>query len=201
MQNQTDTKARSLATRIVAYCADRCLTLGGLVSRIQEAGTLTCETAKELTTYCDQVQCLTLGGLVDEVWTLREAYHAPLEASLEVAHLNYGATVIHVKPSDLLPLPPTFDFDNAEQCARTVFAVMSNASGGFALRDCKVRIDIARKRVNLTASGCHVFYAPTDRQKLPIEEAIRAHQQATVLELGSVSTDQYGEGWKRAVWS
>ena len=69
-------KAADLAKRIVGYCRDKALSLGGLVEELEAGEPLDSERAKRLTTYCDQVQCLTLGGLVDEVWALRADYHA-----------------------------------------------------------------------------------------------------------------------------
>lgn len=120
---------------------------------------------------------------------------------LNLSVLNYGSSVSSVRPSEFLPLPTTFDFNAPEECARKVFAIMSNASGGFTLRDCRLKIDRERQMANLTSSGCHVFYAPIDRPKLTVEQAIAADQRAEVFELGDVATDQYGDGWKRARWS
>lgn len=120
--------------------------------------------------------------------------------NLQLAHINYGRGMYPVKPSDTLPLPTTFDFTNAEECARKVFAVMSNASGGFTLRDCKVRIDPEGRCANLTASGCHVFYNDETQPKLTIDQAVDRHLRSTIINLGDVSTDQYGNGWQRAKW-
>lgn len=119
---------------------------------------------------------------------------------LELAVLTYGTSNYNVEPAAHLPLPTTFDFDKPEECARLVFACMSNASGGFTLRNCKLRVDRERQMANLTSSGCHVFYAPPERRKLSVEEAVAAHQRSEVYQLGIVRTDQYGDGWKRAQW-
>lgn len=120
---------------------------------------------------------------------------------LELAKLMYGDRGYDVKPAAHLPLPETFDFDNPEECAKLVFACMSNASGGFTLKDCKLKIHRGRQTANLTSSGCHVFYAPKGRAKLTVEQAIALEQEAEVFLLGSVATDQYGDGWKRAHWT
>lgn len=119
---------------------------------------------------------------------------------LELARLNYGASSYTVQRTEFLPIPEVFDFDNPVQCAKLVLAMMSNASGGFTLRDCKLRIHRGRKTANITASGCHVFYAPKDRGKLTVEQAIAMEQEIETFLLGSVGTDQYGGGYKRARW-
>ena len=92
--------------------------------------------------------------------------------SLERAVLIYGLRCIAVEPSDLNPLPAEFDFQNPVECARTIFAIMSAASGGHSLHNCTVRIDQKRRTANLTCSGAHVFYAEPDRPKLTVEEAL-----------------------------
>lgn len=121
---------------------------------------------------------------------------------LKFAILTYGASGYHVKPTEDLPLPAEFDFANPEACAKLIFAVMSNASGGHTLRDCKVGVHLARRTANLTCNGAHVYYTPADlQQPMTLEEAQQAHTERVVYELGSVVTDQYGDGWKRAVWT
>ncbi|MFK4136748.1 hypothetical protein ACI2KR_31445 [Pseudomonas luteola] len=120
--------------------------------------------------------------------------------NLKLAHLVYGSSLSAVKPSQTLPLPQVFDFENPEACARQIFAIMSNASGGFTLKNCQVRLSPERKTANLTCSGAHVFYADDSLPKLGLEEAIESHKCSQVIELGSVRTDQYGDGWKRAHW-
>lgn len=120
---------------------------------------------------------------------------------LQLAKLMYGtSTGYNVKPSADLPLPTEFDFDKPEECAKLIFACMSNASGGFRLRNCKVRYNTERQCANLTATGVHIYYADPDAPKLSVEEAMALHTSSVVIELGDVRTDQYGEGWKRAIW-
>lgn len=120
---------------------------------------------------------------------------------LELAKLMYGSTGgVNVKPSADLPLPTEFDFDKPEECAKHIFACMSNASGGFRIRKCKVRYNTKTQMANLTAVGVHVFYAVPNRAKRTIDEAMEDHNTSVLLELGDVRTDQYGDGWKRAIW-
>ena len=107
--------------------------------------------------------------------------------SLERAVLTYGSRSIPVVPSELNPLPAEFDFQNPVECARLIFAIMSAASGGHSLHDCKVRVDQERRTANLTCSGAHVFYAEPGRQKLTVEEALEImRNRAEPIQLGSV---------------
>jgi hypothetical protein len=122
-------------------------------------------------------------------------------ASLDFARLYYGSSAYPVERNETLPLPETFDFEKPEECARLIFAIMSNASGGHTLHKCTLRIDPVRRVANLTAGGVHVFYKPINAPKMTVEEAIAATERIWVLELGNVFTDQYGYGWKRARWS
>ena len=82
-----------------------------------------------------------------------------------------------------------------------IFAIMSNASGGFTMRDCKLRYDVEDKMANLTAHGCHVSYAVKGRPKIAVEEALARDDRSVTILLGDVATDQYGGGWQRARWS
>lgn len=120
--------------------------------------------------------------------------------NLQFANLNYGSTGVKVKPSEITPLPLVFDFDNAEACARQIFAIMSNASGGFQLNNCTLRLHRGRKSANLTCNGTHIYYADESQPKLGVEDLIQMTQEVETFKLGSVVTDQYGEGWKRAKW-
>lgn len=121
--------------------------------------------------------------------------------NLEKAVLTYGTRQYPVAPTETTPLPVEFDFNNPHECAQRVFAIMSNASGGHVLRDCTLRINRRRKTANLTANGCHVFYAPPDRPKLTVQEVERVFAETEVISLGHVRTDQYGEGYNRAYWT
>lgn len=128
---------------------------------------------------------------------------------LEFAHITYGSRIYPVKPNETLPLPKEFDFSKPEECAKLIFAIMSNASGGHTLRGCKLAINQVRKTANLSCNGAHVFYRDpeqiqslqglTDEQIVARIEELNKDRQ--VIELGNVRTDQYGDGYKRAVWS
>ena len=119
---------------------------------------------------------------------------------LRISSLSYGSSRYRVEPSELRPLPEEFDFDNPEECARLIFAVMSNASGGHTLSDCTLRYNKRLQRANLTASGCHVYYS--DDRKLSMDEAFCYHrmEDTVTLQLGYVYSDQYEGGWQRARW-
>ena len=126
---------------------------------------------------------------------------------LKFAHLNYGRKVYPVSPSKALPIPEKFDFTNPEDCARKIFAIMSNASGGHLIKGCKVAVNQANGTVNLTSNGVHVFYEEGSRQKVSLDTAEQIKQYVAfieantmVIELGEVSADQYGDGWTRATW-
>lgn len=106
--------------------------------------------------------------------------------SLERAVLTYGSRSIPVEPSELHPLPAEFDFQNPVECARTIFAIMSAASGGHSLHDCKVRVDQERRTANLTCSGAHVFYAEPGRPKMTVKEALDYTRNVHPVQLGSV---------------
>lgn len=120
--------------------------------------------------------------------------------NLEIATLYYGSTQYPVLPSEISPLPLEFDFNNPVDCARKIFAIMSNASGGHTVRDCKLRINREEQIANLTGSGVHVYYAVKGRAKMNIEQILKVEKEKEVFPLGSVTTDQYGDGWKRATW-
>ena len=119
---------------------------------------------------------------------------------LQFAKLFYGTTAYDVTPNDTLPLPTEFDFNDPINCAKKIFAIMSNASGGHPLRECKLRYDANLGIANLTSSGCHVFYDTPNRPKRTVEELIKSHADQTFEWLGTVVTDQYGDGWKFAQW-
>lgn len=119
---------------------------------------------------------------------------------LQFARLSYGSSIYPVHPNDLLPIPEEFDFANAVECAQRIFAIMSNASGGHVLHDCTLRIYPTRKSANLTANGCHVYFTDPGKPKLLPHEVLALAHSVQVYHLGSVRTDQYGQGWARPVW-
>lgn len=122
-------------------------------------------------------------------------------STLQFARLMYGKSACEVTPSKLVPLPTEFDFADAEACARKIFAIMSYASGGFLLSNCRMHIIAERQTANLVANGAHIFYAPTDRPKLTVEEAIALEQLKVTTSLGNVVLGSgFGNGWERARW-
>ena len=123
-------------------------------------------------------------------------------ARLHLATLCYGRRYYHVKPEPhIAPLPETFDFDDAENCARKIFACMSNASGGHPLAECRLRMHLGRRTANMVANGAHVFYAPHARQMLTAEMALQIERETIVVELGTVRATGYGGGHAHAKWT
>lgn len=117
------------------------------------------------------------------------------------ARLMYGVSACSVYPTEFTPLPEEFDFDSPVECAKKVFAIMSNASGGHQIKQCMLRVDHVRRIANLTANGVHVFYRPENAAHFAtIKEMEEAIERTQTHALGTVRTDQYGDGWKRAFW-
>lgn len=119
----------------------------------------------------------------------------------EFAQLLYGKSRYRVHPNQHAPLPDRFDFEKPEECARRCFAIMSNASGGHVLKNCKAQYNLERGTANLTSSGAHIYFKDPDAPKLDIEALVDMHLASTIINLGTVVTDQYGMGWSRAQWS
>lgn len=125
-----------------------------------------------------------------------------MAAKLNLAHLSYGSTVCSVEPNAITPLPEVFDFENPEACAKIIFAIMSNASGGHPLKGCKLQIHRGRESANMTANGVHVYYANPETPKFAdVQAAMVARGEMVVYQLGNVIATQYGDGWKSAVWT
>jgi hypothetical protein len=123
-----------------------------------------------------------------------------MHGQFQFAQLLYGSSRYRVQPNQYTPLPESFDFEHPEKCARKIFAIMSNASGGHLLLDCKVRFHKLRGTANLTCGGAHIFFQTPNLPKLSIDEVCDVVLESTVLNLGHVVTDQYGRGWERAKW-
>lgn len=117
------------------------------------------------------------------------------------AAICYGSNEYPVEAGPLHPLPPEFDFENPEACARLALAVLSNAAGGHTLRDCRVIYSLERRNAVVSASGAYARYSSPDRSALTVEDALRIMAESITIQLGSVRSDQYGEGWKRAKWN
>ncbi len=120
-------------------------------------------------------------------------------SKLKMCGLYYGRSCVKVAPTEHLPIPESFDFANPLECAMKVAAILSNASGGHILRDVKLTINREWQTANVTANGAHAYWS-ADRKLKPedIQAFVNGSQD---YNLGSVRTDQYGDGWKRAVWS
>lgn len=113
-------------------------------------------------------------------------------ALLERANLYYGSRAIPVTPHETRPLPPVFDFDNAEQCARLILAIMSDASGGHPMYNCCVWLHAGDNyTANITADGAHVFYSVANRPKYTVDQALARMQTRRVLTLGAVVANNY----------
>jgi hypothetical protein len=122
--------------------------------------------------------------------------------TLRFARLIYGSRLYPIKPSVHLPIPETFDFENPIECAKTIFAIMSNACGGHTIRRCELRTDQALGMANLTGIGVHVYYAPLHHYRTRnIDDVMHMILCTKLYSLGNVSSDQYGDGWKRAIWT
>lgn len=119
---------------------------------------------------------------------------------LQHASVNYGRSRYPVVSSDLLPLPVEFDFNDEQGCARKILAILSNASGGHTLTDCRVTLHRARRSASIVANGAWAYYASDERARVTVEEALKIERELERIDLGSVRTDQYGDGWKRAIW-
>jgi len=120
--------------------------------------------------------------------------------SLEFAKLYYGRSAYNVEAKENLPLPQEFDFAHPVECAKIIFAIMSNVSGGHAISNCRFDFSEERGSANLVANGVHVYYSKPNKKKLSVEEALKMVAERVEIKLGTVVTDQYGDGWKRAVW-
>lgn len=121
-------------------------------------------------------------------------------AVLDRAVLCYGSSLYPVKPNETLPLPAVFDFGNPIECARLVMAIMSNASGGHPLRNCRLILAPDQLGASIVCSGAHVHYSVADRPKLTATEALARFAAQRWYMLGDVVTDQYGDGYTRARW-
>lgn len=129
------------------------------------------------------------------------------------AALYYGNTKVDVHPNDTLPFPVEIDMSNVEESVRQVAAIMSNASGGHTIRNVKYAVNKEAGYVTITGNGMSVYYRDEDVAQqakdallaLAPEERVE-HTMSTMARqqvhyVGHVTTDQYGDGWKRPVWS
>lgn len=127
-------------------------------------------------------------------------------AELKYARLFYGASHYDVDMNDYVPFLTSYCGEDIAAFARQVLAVMSNASGGHRLTRCSVMT--FNGHVQIIASGVTVYYENPDAVKYDLTTLDGAKAYAETFErdcvvthLGEVITDQYGEGYKRAVWT
>ena len=131
-----------------------------------------------------------------------------MKSILQFATLSYGARRINVVPTTSTPIPTSLDPASPLFLThvRNIFAMMSNASGGHPIRGCKVAV--FRDTVNLTGEDVHVFFKNPEADPVKLgsdEAAVKAfvemvERERVVTVLGTVVTDQYGDGWQRARW-
>lgn len=131
-----------------------------------------------------------------QAWCLRGNFKE-IRMHLQSANLYYnGSRAYEVKADDHRDLPLVFDFAHPEQCAIKALAVMSRASGGHLLRDCRVHVHVGRHTASITASGAAVQYAPRERAPRERGQPITAEQFDSIIgqtvryDLGTVG--QYG---------
>lgn len=121
------------------------------------------------------------------------------------AKLVYGRTFYEVPRTEHAPIPD-LDLDNLEESVFQIVAVLSNQSGGHTLGDIRVSITADRSYAYLNGNGFAASFgtipvapeAPSDEQ---IAEFVAKYvdNRQVVNYKWSVRSDQYGEGWKRAV--
>ena len=122
------------------------------------------------------------------------------------AKLTYGVRAYPVEKNE--HFSPFEDFDPKGDLMEQVFkaiAMMSNASGGHTLRDAKVRVHPTF--VSIIGNGFSIKWGevdPTVRAIANIEqraiEVSRIFNESVVYDVPfAVRTDQYGDGWKRAI--
>lgn len=113
--------------------------------------------------------------------------------TLVTATLTYRR---HVNPAALAHLPARLDSDDClVETAKTVFAMMSNASGGHILRLCQV--SAIPGFVNMTSLGCHVVYRDVAVAHADLADLLALR---VTHRLGDVITDRYEGGWRRPRW-
>lgn len=136
-----------------------------------------------------------------------------MRSILQFATLSYGRRQTRVVPTTNVPIPTGLDVRSPFFLThvRNILAMMSNAGGGHPVRNCKV--SVFRDSVNITGDGVHVFFKdPTvpplekgaddeETTRIFLEYMNTVEGEQVVTELGNVVTDQYGDGWMRAVWS
>lgn len=100
------------------------------------------------------------------------------------------------------PLPTEFDFNNPEECARKICAVMLNVAGTGIAFNCRVRFNEVANQAYITddVSFAVMYLPPRPRPMSQAEiEATAAH--AVDMWLGHCACGWEVPGWDKAVWS
>lgn len=106
---------------------------------------------------------------------------------LTESYLTYGGPNRYpVIPSKQFNIPRVFNFDYPIDCAIDALKVMSQASGGHMLRDCRVIIHRGRKTATVSANGCIVRYRPHDLPGLTAVQAVLILDESETYEIGLV---------------
>lgn len=114
--------------------------------------------------------------------------------NLQSAHLYFGSSSCEVVATEGVPLPKSFNFDNPEACARTVFEVMSRASGGHPLKGCQLSFHRELGIASLYCKGTRVLYGKPPLN-LSAEQAIKIFRETETFDLGDVTTDRGSVHW------
>jgi hypothetical protein len=114
--------------------------------------------------------------------------------NLQSAHLYFGSSSCEVVATEGVPLPKSFNFDNPEACARTVFEVMSRASGGHTLKGCQLSFHRESGIASLYCKGTRVLYGQPPLN-LSAEQAIKIFRETETFALGDVTADRSGAVW------
>jgi hypothetical protein len=121
------------------------------------------------------------------------------------AALQYGVKNLPIPAEDLHPIQ-AFNPDDHETCAFNGMAVLSNLSGGHKLMGGVLVINREFQYARIIGNGFTIRWGTAPRRELDesIEtfiarmDKVRSHEQRIVLPF-DVSSDQYGDGWRRAI--
>ncbi|MFV3332585.1 hypothetical protein ACNFIA_16735 [Pseudomonas sp. NY15437] len=109
--------------------------------------------------------------------------------NLQHAHLLFGQSTEVIASSESTPIPREFDFTEPEDCAKSIFALMGRAAGGFPIEACCLRVNSERRTAILVGRGVHVVYRDTSLPTLTAEEAMDMVQRKVrqTYHLGTVA--------------
>ncbi|MBF3053158.1 hypothetical protein HKW90_01885 [Pseudomonas aeruginosa] len=109
--------------------------------------------------------------------------------NLQYAHLLFGQSTVVIASSESTPIPRVFDFTSPEDCAKSIFALMGRAAGGFPIEACRIWVNTERRTATLVGRGVHVVYRDTSLPMLTAEEAMDMVQRKVgqTYHLGTVA--------------